>query len=117
MEEEGDLRPALLLIVENRIGVGGTGDGRRKRNLARSLVQVSGELELKESSNEIVCKPPSLSLLVRSKCTMMEHPVSEGGRQWRVVAKRGRERERESKIGGGEKIDGGGDVLSDSHPT
>ena len=51
-------------------------------------------------------KPPSLSLPVRSKCTMMEHPVSEGGRQWRVVAKRG---ERESKIGGGEKIDVGGD--------
>lgn len=41
---------------------------------------------------------------------MMEHPSSEGGWQWHVVAKRG-----ERKISGGEKIDGGGDVFSGSH--
>ena len=39
----------------------GTGsEGRKEREI--SLVQVSGELELKDSSNEIVCKPPSLPL-------------------------------------------------------
>ena len=54
---------ALLLIVENRIGAEGRGTGGgREISLARSLVQVSGELELKESSNEIVCKPLSLPL-------------------------------------------------------
>ena len=39
----------------------GTGSERRKEREI-SLVQVSGELELKDSSNEIVCKPPSLPL-------------------------------------------------------
>ena len=47
----------------------GTGsEGRKEREI--SLVQVSGELELKDSSNEIVCKPPSLSPSLSSSPTV-----------------------------------------------
>ena len=53
---------SLFLIAENRIGrKEGRKEGRKQEEKSRPLVQVSGELELKESSNEIVCNPPSLS--------------------------------------------------------